>query len=499
MKKAVVKRLLLYLSILFCAVPIFAAKLAAVPPDVVLTGTVTSATGVYPEVPFDVPSGIRRITVTFSYTGREEKTTLDLGIADPQRFRGWSGGDKSGFTIATSDATPSFLPGPVVAGRWRLLIGVANLRPGQASQYRAEIRFERVGQHQAEGFADAPISSQPGWYRGDLHMHTAHSDGFCTSQTGRQVPCPLFVTVREAAEKGLDFIAITDHNTTSHYDAMRELQPYFDKLLLIPGRELTTYRGHANMFGVTEFLDFRAAAPDWPDVSELFGNAHALGALVSINHPVRPDDERCMGCGWIAGDTGTRTADAVEVMNSDDRRLDAADIAFWQHLLASGSRPTAIGGSDTHRPERGTIGRPTTIVHADSLSVEAILAAIRAGHVVIDADGTKDRLLTLEAHSDKQRAEIGDSLDAPHSRTVEFQAQVHSAAGATLQVLLDGNESQPLFTATSHSEDETFVVKWVSDGQRHWIRTQVRGADGHLELFANPIYINWPVKKDEDR
>jgi len=34
--------------------------------------------------------------------------------------------------------------------------------------------------------------------------------------------------------RGLDFIAITDHNATSQYNPMRELQPYFDKLLLIP-------------------------------------------------------------------------------------------------------------------------------------------------------------------------------------------------------------------------------------------------------------------------
>ncbi len=26
---------------------------------------------------------------------------------------------------------------------------------------------------------------------------------------------------------------------------MRELQPYFDRLLLVPGREITTFQGHA--------------------------------------------------------------------------------------------------------------------------------------------------------------------------------------------------------------------------------------------------------------
>ncbi len=57
--------------------------------------------------------------------------------------------------------------------------------------------------------------------------------------------------------RGLDFIAVTDHNTISQYDALRELQPYFDQLLFIPGREVTTFQGHANVFGITRFVDYR--------------------------------------------------------------------------------------------------------------------------------------------------------------------------------------------------------------------------------------------------
>jgi hypothetical protein len=65
-------------------------------PDLVLQGKVTGAQNkTYFEVPFDVPPGIHRISVDFSYSGKERKTTLDLGIADPERFRGNSGGNKS--------------------------------------------------------------------------------------------------------------------------------------------------------------------------------------------------------------------------------------------------------------------------------------------------------------------------------------------------------------------------------------------------------------------
>src|ERR1700759_4957312 len=91
--------------------------------DLILTGDVKGAQNkTYFEVPFTVPAGVHRISVDFSYTGKEQRATLDLGIFDPQRFRGESGGNKSHFTISETDATPSYLPGAIPAGAWHLLI-----------------------------------------------------------------------------------------------------------------------------------------------------------------------------------------------------------------------------------------------------------------------------------------------------------------------------------------------------------------------------------------
>ena len=112
------------------------------------------------------------------------------------------------------------------------------------------------------------------------------------------VPCPLFFTVDAAARRGLDFIAITDHNASSQYDEMRELQPYFDKLLLIPGREITTFQGHINFLGSTDYIDFRLDGKNVPDVNTLLESAARVGAITSINHPLSPSGEICLGCGW---------------------------------------------------------------------------------------------------------------------------------------------------------------------------------------------------------
>jgi len=299
--------------------------------NLVLRGTVKGDQNqTYLEVPFEVPAGTVRLNVSFHYLGKEQGTTLDIGVQDPQRFRGWSGGNKSSFTISTADATPSYLPGNIPPGIWKLLIGVPNIRRNSIASYEADFQFQLAGSKSgAERFSDAPLLPSAGWYRGDLHMHTAHSDGHCQSQTGKQVPCPVFVTLHAAAGRGLDFVAVTDHNTISHYDALRELQPYFDRLLLIPGREITTFEGHANVYGSTEFLDFRVGSSSVPDMDSLLQRVGPGNSIVSINHPNAPSGEVCMGCGWHPKSADMRLVAAVEA--EEQKRLPIQGYRFGRN------------------------------------------------------------------------------------------------------------------------------------------------------------------------
>jgi predicted metal-dependent phosphoesterase TrpH len=448
----------------------------------------------YVLVPFDVPSGIKRLDVSFSYTGHEDHTTLDLGMLDPQRFRGWSGGNKHAFSIGIADATPSYLPGPLPAGTWNLLIGVAYLGEGHTSNYQAHIHFVRANEADTTGFTTSPITTGERWYRGDLHMHTAHSDGSCTSQSGKMVPCPVFVTVEDAVKQKLDFIAITDHNTISHYDAERELQPYFDQLLLIPGREITTYSGHANVFGPTDFIDFRAEAKGAPSINTVFRAAQAAGAVVSVNHPGDPTGASCIGCGWSVTDTNWNLVNGIEAVNGNDPAHYEADIRFWDQQLAKGYRLIAIGGSDTHRPERGTIGHPTTVVHAQELSVSGILDAIRKGHVCIDLTASHDKVIDVSASDGEAHAAMGETLTPARNDRVSLTAHVTGGSGSTLRWLLDGKElsTVPTETLSGDSADET--ATWTNDGQRHWLRAEVRTSAGTLQLLSNPIFFNWTAK-----
>jgi hypothetical protein len=471
----------------------------AVAQDLTLTGVMTHADHqTYREVPFKVPAGTTRLTVDFAYTGKDQKSVIDLGVRDPVRMRGWSGGNKQSFTISEAEATPSYLAGPLPTGVWKLVLGVPNLRAGAEASYTAHIAFERGTSF--AGFSAAPVKTGPDWYRGDLHMHTAHSDGSCLSQRGARVPCPVFKTLQAAHDRGLDFISVTDHNATAQNEALRELAPYFDDLLLIPGREITTFQGHANVWGPSAPLDFQLGSPRAPTVAAIQSEVEMAGGLISINHPGQPSGETCMGCGWTVKDTDFARIQAVEAVNGGSLRLPGgaesviSGISFWEARLNAGFRLTAVGGSDNHDASidpatRTGIGYPTTVVHAAALSQPAILAAIRAGHVFVDITGSRDKRLEVAATSGGHSAEMGDALAAPTGAPIRVSIHVTHAAGASLS--LAGDRPKPkLADAMLTGDDETRSFEVAGDGRRHWLRVDVRGPDGKLWLMGNPIYLN---------
>src|SRR3954452_1868626 len=72
-----------------------------------------------------------------------------------------------------------------------------------------------------------------GWYRGDLHVHTQHSHG------AELTPEQLAAAARDA---GVDFIALTDHNTADTHGAWGPLAGA--DLLIILAQDVVTPTGH---------------------------------------------------------------------------------------------------------------------------------------------------------------------------------------------------------------------------------------------------------------
>jgi hypothetical protein len=328
---------------------------------------------------FDVPAGTERIDVELAYEDRD-RTVIDLGLRGPAAFRGWSGGGPQRVFVSTQSATPGYTPGPVEPGRWAVVLGVPNIRENISTPYRVTVRFA--------GAPPVVLATQARWYVGDLHAHSGHSDGR-TIVGGRRERVPPHHVFDAARRAGLDFIALTDHNTASHWLDVDRFQPMYPQLLLLHGREVTTYRGHLNAFGERRFTDFRLGS-DRP-MSRLAQDLRDAGAWISINHPTRPDDESCMGCGWNDRDQLTvSSVHGVEILNGDGEGDSMAGWRFWAEMLNKGHRLVAIGGSDEHTPDEQQdrrLGQPATVVYAEQLSEAALLDGLRSGRAYVRARG----------------------------------------------------------------------------------------------------------------
>jgi hypothetical protein len=315
--------------------------------DVTLEGSFTARDNeTYREVGFDVPAEVTRLSLQFESDAKSRDASINLAVRDPNRLRGWSGEIRPRVTIGEVDATPGYLPGPIASGRWILLVGAGRMPRDPPVKYTAKIWFERSG-YAFGGFSEHPVRSGPGWYRGDLHMHSGHSDGVCKSMRGVDVPCPVFPTLAAARDAHLDFISLTDHNSTSQTQSLRELAPCFDDLLVIPGQEVSMFRGHANVFGPTKTLDFNVGGARSPGFNHLLDEVEQTHGVISINHP----GADC--CRWKMQDVDYRRVNAVEVINGgnlDDTGSPEGRSSFplWEELLNEGYRIAGISGSDNH-------------------------------------------------------------------------------------------------------------------------------------------------------
>jgi hypothetical protein len=428
------------------------------------------------ERPFDVPQGTARIELNLSYTGADDRTVIDLGLRGPAGFRGWSGGGPQTIAVGSTRASFGYLPGFIEPGPWAVVLGIPNIREGRHDSYTITLRFWPDD--------DAPepvLKTGPGWFVGDLHAHSGHSDGR-TKTAGQRIPVPVHRVFDAARAAGLDFIALTDHNTASHWLDVDRLQPYYDGLLLLHGREITTYRGHANAIGERRFHDFRLGSTR---VADVLKGPVSDGAFVSINHPTSPDDERCMGCGWNDTDADTLSqVHGVELVNGTSTTGASAGWPFWIDLLNRGLRVTAVGGSDDHTPEEAAdrrIGTPATVVYAAELSERAIVEGLKSGRVYIRTKGPDGPRLDFWAETEGRRYEIGAVIQRADDVTLHV-----TIVNATGQQLIWVKNGQEIGVSSVPPSGELVYKTATAPGD--WFTVVARDRD-EPTVFANAIFV----------
>ncbi|MCW5721107.1 MAG: PHP domain-containing protein [Devosia sp.] len=444
-------------------------------------------------IPFEVPPGITRIDVTLAYA-KAEDCIIDLGAFDPRDtgyptahgFRGWSGGARDSFFVATDDATPGYVHGDIQPGTWNVILGLYKI-PEAGAEATVTITLDAAPRKlEPQPARSFPLRERSGWYKGDLHCHTFHSDA-------RGAPELLHAAAQQA---GLDFLAIADHNTITQ---RRYFHPQSSPdLVFVRAMEITTAIGHANVFGVDDWIDFRMTRASDAHVLERL--VHDKGGLLSINHD-KPT---------IPWDYDFPAADCQEVWQSTWLAWNWVALERYQQRLVSGLKLSAIGGSDYHQPDRLlpegplVLARPTTVLYLDALSEDAILAAMKAGHGYITESPTGPHL-ELRAGDTPMGGTVASltEITAIIRGAQGDRLSLIDASGTIVDIEITSDDWQATLPVTAQkflraeiiaaASREALIADFTSALDGRDLPWQLKGADLETQplrrALSNPIYV----------
>ena len=291
--------------------------------------------GSYVQIPFNVPQGTTAIRVRYCYDQPPTSgpsNTLDIGVYEPvsdtvygpAEQRGWSGSAVKDLAISENGYSPpavygttddtrkafvhgyttrAYQAGPMPAGTWAAELGLASIvgppNDPDGVDWRVRVETSTDGSWSDDPYSSVPYNDTaaapgPGWYSGDVHVHGEEEPGNSLMSTSFNFAfAPL-----SAGGAGLDFVGLVDHNNNINRGEIGRYQGDYPGKLIIPGTEVTTYKGHYNNLGSSTFADFRGGpiyqrksngdlekVTDGIAPASQFGPIQASGGWTQINHP----------------------------------------------------------------------------------------------------------------------------------------------------------------------------------------------------------------------
>jgi hypothetical protein len=330
------------------------------------------------------------------------------------------------------------------------------------------------------------------WVAGDLHVHTIYGHDTCITPTTAWDPsspdrsartsCQDFYTVgftpaqrlQEAADRGLEFVALTDHNnvvnqTDPDVIAWEHAHPSF---VAVPGYE-NSQPGHVQMLGATacygndgridgSTIECDQAVVDKSAAGEtaLANGLRAEGGVFQINHPSDGNWPGTFGYSVVP--------DNIEVWNigpwayqhpfpaSNDNNF---SLQWYDGFLRQPGLPEigVTGGSDSHWVTTDSIqgvGDPTTWVFVHKLSVEGVLDGLRAHHTFVSALPPAEQGPQLFLEADRNHDGTFDAIagDEVGAGTTTYRVRtVGAVPGSVLRIVTDtGSVEVPLGASTSY-------------------------------------------------
>ena len=266
------------------------------------------------------------------------------------------------------------------------------------------------------------------WYRGNTHAHTLNTDG----------DSPPDAVVRWYREHGYHFTFITDHEFITDVAPLEALFGAAERFLVISGQEITQRvadsthpdkwrQAHVNALGTTHVirpLGERNIAVGSTVAATYRHHLHAIQEAAGAAQIYQPTFRWSVPLGEMLG---LPDSTLLEIWNGhplvhnlggsdgSGRAMPSVE-ALWDSLLTRGMRIWGVADDDSHsfRPEHAENadlarpGRGWVMVRADTLTVPAILRALRRGDFYSSTGVT---LRDYQVAGDEIRIEVLQAAD----------------------------------------------------------------------------------------
>ncbi len=407
-------------------------------------------TGQHFKIPFTVEENIEKINISYTVSG---DSVVDLALFDAKGFRGHSGGARKQISISVASATPGYINGTLHVGNWYVFLKAHYIVDDSCT---IECQIEK-------------IKKTKRFVYGDFHTHSVHSDGDLT----------ILEKIENAREVGLEFLALTDHNTYTQNSNI----PTDAGMLLIPGVEITNSRGHGNVFGCSNYTEVTNTYYHYKSdsIRKTLQKFIEAGYYVSINHPKGKSEE------W-SFDYRSMPNQLLEIWNGPDKEELEVTVNWWHEMLCNGEIIPVIGGSDFHH-FRGNIrhqGRPTTAVYVKELSSAAILDSAVKGKSFI----------TYEIHGPKAYIKdvMGQTVDKDEIVKCVFE---DLQANDILVVITDqGKIMEKQIKEDINSIEYSFAIDDYAFIRLEVLRRLNESEGLRIVALSNPVYIKLEVEDE---
>ena len=329
------------------------------------------------------------------------------------------------------------------------------------------------------------------WYKGDFHTHTQLSDG-------KELPARAN---EKAQMMQLDYYVATEHNVL--HTGWQETE-----VMIVPGVEITTTLGHANLFGLdrrparlTDILRCKDREALTDALDGIVAECRERNWLFSINHPflyvwkwlyeALPLD--AVGCLEINNDPTYESDPVAQAREANQKAVYLSDL-----LWADGYRICAVGGSDSHKAiddfypgasEPSIPGDPATYLYMEGLSPAHLVQSLRdcrcyvtrhcavcSAFEVLDEDGR-----TLH------RPMFGDRI-APAGRTLRFTLTLSDTQQPPTVYAIHNGERRvyPVTETAAHTYQAQGEIALCENGYQ-WVRFGAEDESGAFLFYGNPL------------